>query len=159
MKNDPLDSHQNSCSFQPTQPPKDNNICNLTRFLHVPLSSDGLLCTMYSKNPCTPINLQKGSSEGPWFQMTPALSLTVSIPIDSGTRRRESQADHHVSCGYSLCSAKGMSEKTNNSPNERSEIKTASGGILSRFPPTSILSDGVEGRGKRGVKNTAADVD
>lgn len=64
---DPLASHQNNCSFQPTQPPKDNNMSTTTHFLHVSLAPDGLLCTMYSKNPCTPTNLQKGSSKGPWF--------------------------------------------------------------------------------------------
>ena len=159
LEDNPIASHQNSCSFQPTQPPKDNNICSMTRFLHVPLSSAGLLCTMHSKNPCTPTDLQKNSSEGPWFQRTPALSLTVSIPIESAARRLELQTDNHVSGGDSLCSAKGTSEKTSNSPIERSETKARTGGVLSGTPPASILSDGVEGRGIEGVNNTAAAVD
>lgn len=68
LDDDPLDSHQNNCSLQPTQPPKDkNNLPNNAGFLHVPLSFDGLLCSMHSKKPCTPTDLQKVSSEGPWF--------------------------------------------------------------------------------------------
>lgn len=83
----------------------------------------------------------------------------MSIPVDSDTRWLESQADYAVSCGDFLCFAKGTSEKTSNSSNERSESETTPKGILSGTPTASILSDVVEGHGKEGVKNTVADVD
>ena len=86
LDDDHLASHQNSCSVQLTQHRKDNNNIHVAAGLsYVPLSPDGLLCTMHSKSPCTPTDLQKGSTEGPWFERTIALSVSLVIPADSVT--------------------------------------------------------------------------
>ena len=47
-----------------------------------PLSPNKLRCMMHAKNPCTPTELHKGLDEGPLFQRTPGLTLSV-VPLGS----------------------------------------------------------------------------
>lgn len=54
-----------------------------------PISPDGLLCTMHAKSPCTPTDLNRRLTTGPWFQRTPTLSLASAKPAISVTRRLE----------------------------------------------------------------------
>jgi len=54
-----------------------------------PLSPDGLLCTMHSQSPCTPTDLKRGSTKGPWFHRTPALTMTSVTSGVSVTRKLE----------------------------------------------------------------------
>ena len=41
------------------------------------LLPDGLLCIMHSINPSPLAELRKGLNEGPWFKLTPALTLVI----------------------------------------------------------------------------------
>jgi hypothetical protein len=54
-----------------------------------PLSPDGLLCSMHSQSPCTPTDLKRGSTKGPWFHRTPALTMTTATSGVSATRKLE----------------------------------------------------------------------
>ena len=108
LDDDPINSVQKSCSMLP----KDNNNMPIkSGLLHVPLSSDMLLCTMHFRNSCTPTDLQKGWSQGPWFQRTPSLNLTVDIPIDLFTRRTDTPTNYSLNCEDFLCSAKDACSK------------------------------------------------
>lgn len=52
-----------------------------------PLSPDAFLCTMHSQSPCTPIDLKRGSTKGPWFHRSPALITTTDTVGVSVTRK------------------------------------------------------------------------
>lgn len=45
-----------------------------------PLSPHELLCTMHSKDPCSPTPIKEGLAEGPWFSRTPSLILAIGPP-------------------------------------------------------------------------------
>jgi hypothetical protein len=59
------------------------------------LSLDGILCTMHSINPTPPTEVCLGSSEGPWFRRTSALTLGNGHPgcttsmLDVGSARKD----------------------------------------------------------------------
>jgi hypothetical protein len=158
-----LTSHQNSCSVQLTQPRKENNnktvLGGLSEGLIVPLSPDGLLCTMHSKSPCTPTGLRKGSTEGPWFERTISLSLSLGNPVDSVTQQKDSEATQGVGLGESLCSAKGASSKDVESCKDQTGTKSARRGILSETPTVSIVSQAVEGCVEKPMTNRTVPVD
>lgn len=80
--------HDSSSTQNVANSEKDNPQTPMrTTACPAPLSPDGLLCAMHAKSPCTPTDLGKRSTNGPWFQRTPSLSLTTVTPFDSVTRR------------------------------------------------------------------------
>ena len=160
LDDDQPGSNENSSSLQLTQPQRaKNNVPAKAGLSNGPLSPDGLLCSMHSKSPCTPTHLRKGSSEGPWFERTIALSSGLANPVGSVTRDMDSQANHSVGLGDSLCSAKGASMKDIDSGKDRSGPKSASRGILLGTPSASFVSDAVEGRGHMIVKKKTVTID
>lgn len=134
-----MEVRDSSCTQNLADSPKDMVSTDMkTVSSPAPLSPDGLLCTMHAKSPCTPTGLRSRSTGGPWFQRTPALSLTRGTPATSVTRELEFPTLPVVGGDNSVCSTERAGTKDFSCV---SELVEAPGQKLAKKRGSSTLLD------------------